>query len=304
MSMFWSGWIKFLVVLNVGITFFLFIYAVRVKIPKQPDGTTGHVWAHGVLREGVRKLPMWWIVLSAAMFVWGITYLVLYPGFGSNEGVLGWTQEGKLEREMDQNLARLEATYEGFRDVPLEHLALDGDAQRIGERLFIDNCSACHGRQGQGNPGYPRLNDHVWNWGGSPDEILTSIRDGRNGIMAPLGAALGEQGTIEAAHYVASLSGIDHDAQLVDAGQEQYGKICVACHGVDATGNKMLGAPDLTAGAFMHGKSVDAIIETITHGRTGEMPAWKGRLNDDEIRLVASWVIGNVDTPQSATGSP
>lgn len=302
--MFWSGWIKFLVVLNLGITFFLFIYAVRVKIPKHSDGTTGHVWAHGVLREGVRKLPMWWIVLSASMFVWGITYLVLYPGFGSNEGVLGWTQEGKLEREMGANLERLEATYEGFRNVPLEQLALDGDAQRIGERLFIDNCAACHGRQGQGNPGYPRLNDHVWNWGGSPDEILTSIRDGRNGIMAPLGAALGEQGTIEAAHYVASLSGIDHDAQLAEAGQDQYGKICVACHGVDATGNKMLGAPDLTAGAFMHGKDVDAIIATITHGRTGEMPAWKARLDDDEIRLVASWVIGNVDTPQSATGSP
>ena len=75
MSPFWSAWIMFLVVLNLGITLFLFIWGQCVKIPVQPDGTSGHVWAHGVLREGVRTLPLWWVVLSASMFVVGFAYL-------------------------------------------------------------------------------------------------------------------------------------------------------------------------------------------------------------------------------------
>src|SRR5690606_32805010 len=96
MSLGWSLWVMFLVVFNMGITFFLFIWGQRVEIPVLPDGTSGHVWAHGVLREGVRKLPRWWVFLSASMFAWGIAYLVLYPGFGSSKGVLGWTSHGEL----------------------------------------------------------------------------------------------------------------------------------------------------------------------------------------------------------------
>ena len=69
MSRFWSGWVMFLVVLNLGITLFLFVWSQRLKIPTRSDGTTGHVWAHGVLREGVRRLPMWWVIFSAGMFV-------------------------------------------------------------------------------------------------------------------------------------------------------------------------------------------------------------------------------------------
>ena len=295
MSGFWSGWVQFLVVLNMGITFFLFIFAIRARIPKLPDGTTGHVWAHGVIREGLHDLPMWWIVSSAGWFLVAWIYLVLYPGFGNNPGVLGWTSHQQLEERLAKNRERLEYTYEQFRGLALERLALDEDAHRIGHRLFIDNCSACHGRNGQGNPGFPRLNDNFWTWGGSPDDILATITHGRNGMMAPLGAALGEQGTRETAHYVASLSGMEHDPALVEAGKERFGTLCAACHGPDAKGNPMLGAPDLTAGIFLHSVGVEGIIETINEGRTGEMPAWLGRLDEDEIRLVAAWVIGNVE---------
>ena len=68
MSTFWSLWVMFLVVLNGSITLFLFMWAQKVEIPVLEDGTTGHVWAHGVLRESVRRLPGWWTVASAAFF--------------------------------------------------------------------------------------------------------------------------------------------------------------------------------------------------------------------------------------------
>ena len=69
MSDFWSTWVIVLLVLNLALALFLFIWAQRVKIPTEPDGTTGHVWAHGVLREGVRKLPFWWVIYSVVGLV-------------------------------------------------------------------------------------------------------------------------------------------------------------------------------------------------------------------------------------------
>src|SRR5688500_10479212 len=109
MSKFWSSWVMFLVVINLGITLFLFFLSQRIRIPTQPDGTTGHVWAHGVLREGVRRLPLWWVLFSASMFVVGFTYLALYPGFGSYKGLLGWTSQAEWRRDTAVNNAKLEA---------------------------------------------------------------------------------------------------------------------------------------------------------------------------------------------------
>ena len=103
MTEFWSGWVILLVVFTLGASLFLFIYGLRVDIPTQPDGTSGHVWAHGVLREGVRSLPVWWIVISAIGFVAAFGYLALYPGFGAYKGVLGWTAHDELARDQAAN---------------------------------------------------------------------------------------------------------------------------------------------------------------------------------------------------------
>ena len=83
MSSFWSGWVIFLLTLTLGITLVLFVWAQIVRIVTEPDGTTGHVWAHGVLRESVRNLPLWWLVISAIALSAALVYLALYPGFGA-----------------------------------------------------------------------------------------------------------------------------------------------------------------------------------------------------------------------------
>jgi mono/diheme cytochrome c family protein len=33
------------------------------------------------------------------------------------------------------------------------------------------------------------------------------------------------------------------------------------------------------------------VAESIRDGRTGVMPAWGKRLNDDELRVIAAWVL-------------
>lgn len=290
MSTGWSLWVMFLIVLNLGITLFLFLWGPRAKIPVQPDGTSGHVWAHGVLREGVRKLPLWWLLFSGAMFIVGFAYLALYPGFGNHKGILGWTAHGELARDVAANDAKLDELLVRFRQYPVEQLAGDPSAIQMGKQLFLDNCEACHGREGRGNTllGAPNLTDHDWLYGGDGKTILTSIQNGRAGVMPPW-ASLGEQNVKNLAQYVLSLSGAPHDAAMAAAGQPLFAT-CAACHGPEGKGNQALGAPNLTDTIWLHGGTVADIERTIGGGRQGAMPAWSSRLTEDQMRVLAAYV--------------
>ncbi|NMW23646.1 cytochrome-c oxidase, cbb3-type subunit III [Rhodanobacter denitrificans] len=290
MSTGWSLWVMFLVVLNMGITFFLYLWGPRAKIPTLPDGTSGHVWAHGVLREGVRKLPLWWVLFSGAMFVIGFIYLALFPGFGSFKGLLGWTSHGELAHNVAVSEATLAPLMERFKLYPVEQLASDPAAQQMGKVLFEDNCAACHQRSAKGNValGAPDLSDGDWLYGGSGSDITTSIHDGRSGVMPPW-ASLGADNVKNLAQYVLSLSGSPHDAAKAAAGQPLFAT-CAACHGAEGKGNQALGAPNLTDHIWLHGGSVADIEKTIGEGRQGHMPAWSPRLSDEQIRVVAAYV--------------
>ncbi|HEY8587412.1 MAG TPA: cytochrome-c oxidase, cbb3-type subunit III [Rhodanobacter sp.] len=290
MSTGWSLWVMFLVTLNLGITFLLYLWGPRAKIPTLPDGTSGHVWAHGVLREGVRKLPLWWVLFSGAMFICGFTYLVLYPGFGNHKGVLGWTSHGELAAAVAANEAKRAPLMERFRLYPVEQLANDPAALQMGKVLFEDNCSACHQRSATGNVplGAPDLTDNDWLYGSSGSDIITSIHDGRSGVMPPW-SSLGEDNVKNLAQYVLSLSGSPHDATMAAAGQPLFAT-CAACHGADGKGNQALGAPNLTDQVWLHGGTVADIEKSIGEGRQGHMPAWSPRLSDDQIRVVAAYV--------------
>lgn len=292
MSTFWSLWIMFLVTFNLGLTFFLFVWGLRVKIPSLPDETTGHVWAHGVLREGLRRLPLWWVLMSAAMFLAGFIYLVRYPGFGSYAGTLGWTAHGQLADDSAANQEKLQPLMQSFEGQTLEQLAMNVDATTIGERLFVDNCAACHGREAQGNHalGTPNLVDADALYGNDETALMTSILNGRNGIMPPIGAALAEADVTATAHYVRSLSGLEHDAAQAQAGQTTFNTFCAACHTPQGTGNPLLGAPNLTDAIWLQDNDLASIEHTIRNGRSGTMPPWNDRLGEQNARLIGAWL--------------
>ena len=123
MSGFWSVWVMVLACVTAAVSLFLFVWALRMRIPTDADGTTGHVWAHGVLREAVRPLPLWWVLISVGAFVFAVAYLVLYPGFGGFGGKLGWSSQGELQRNATANAAKLEARLGPLRAVGLAQLA-------------------------------------------------------------------------------------------------------------------------------------------------------------------------------------
>ncbi len=291
MSGFWSWWVIGLIVFNLGVTFSLFLWAPRAKVPTLPDGTTGHVWAHGVLREGMHRLPRWWIALSLAMFIAAFAYLALYPGFGNHAGALRWTSRGQLEGDVAANRARLAATLRRYAGVPVETLAGDPAVRAMGLVLFRDNCAACHGPEGRGNPllGAPDLTDDDWLYGGDGETILASVLDGRHGVMPAWGAQFGDADIDNLAHYVLSLSGAPHDAAKALVGQALFA-VCAACHGAEGRGNPALGAPNLTDTIWLYGGDPETIRTSIREGRGGVMPAWRARLGPERARVLAAYV--------------
>ncbi|MCC7461311.1 MAG: cytochrome-c oxidase, cbb3-type subunit III [Gammaproteobacteria bacterium] len=303
MSSGWSWWVIGLIIFNLGGTFLLFLWAPRARVPVLPDGTTGHVWAHGALREGMHRLPGWWIALSFSMYAVAIGYLVLYPGFGNRVGTLEWTSAKELAAATAANSARLDPLLARLTTLSVEALADDVQARRLGERLFIDNCAACHDRSARGNAllGAPDLTDGDWLFGGTGADITTSIRDGRAGVMPPWNA-LGEATVRNLAQHVLSLAGQPHDAAAATAAAPIFQSTCSACHGQDGRTHALPGVPDLTDSVWLYGGTPAAIETTIRDGRQGQMPAWTPRLSDADIHVLAGYVYhlshrGNATTP-------
>jgi cytochrome c oxidase cbb3-type subunit 3 len=295
-STFWSTWVIVLAVVTFGISFLLLCWAPWVRIPTQSDGTTTHVWAHGVLREGVKDLPRWWLVVSYLAFIVAALYVLLFPGLGNYRGLLNWTSTEALQEEAARNDELMAALVQRVREQPIEQLAADPDASRIGRRLFVDNCAACHGSDARGMPalGAPHLLDDDWLYGGDAKAILASILDGRRGTMPPFGATIDAAGVSNLTHYVAGLSGEPRDAVKAALGKPLF-QACAACHGATGKGNTALGAPDLTDRTWLYGGSLADIEQTIRAGRSGVMPAWRDRLGEDGARLVAAWIYGNAN---------
>jgi len=243
-----------------------------------------------VLRESVRKLPWWWVVYSLIGVAGCFAYLFL-----SRAG--GWSSVGDLQRDTAANQQVLETTLAPLRGSSLGQLAGNSTATTIGHRLYLDNCAACHGARALGNTalGAPNLTDADSLHGVDPDSVMASIRDGRIGTMPAWGAALGVDGVKEVAAYVLGFSGVKTPEDWRAAGKARYEAMCVACHGPDGRGNPALGAPDLTDKTWLYGGSFDRVAESIRDGRTGVMPAWGKRLNEDELRVIAAWVLAQAN---------
>ena len=288
-SGFWDVYIAIVSVVSiVACAVFLRSQSVR-KVSADKGETTGHTWDED-LAEYNNPLPRWWSWLFYITVLFALVYLVLYPGLGSWPGTLGWSQVGQLEQETARAQARLGPMYEKFAAMDVKTLAGNPQARAVGEKLFLNNCAQCHASDAGGSRGFPSLSDRDWLWGGDPASIRTTIAEGRTGIMPPFGQALGENGTKDVAHYVMSLSGGTHDSIRKARGEALFKSTCAACHGAEGKGNPLLGAPNLTDRIWLHGGGEPSIIQTITQGRTNQMPAHKDLLSGPQIHLLTSYV--------------
>ncbi len=265
--------------------------------------TTGHVW-DGDLAEYNNPLPSWWRNLFWLTIFFSVVYLVLYPGFGTFPGVLGWTSRGAYTAERTAIDDSVEPLFAKYKAMDVKQLAADPEARAIGERLFLNYCSQCHGSSALGGRGFPNLTDKDWLWGGDPDTIVTTITNGRTGVMPALGPNIGPEGVKNVAAYVRSLSKLPHDKLAAQLGKPVFEQNCAACHGPDGKGTAAVGAPNLTDEAWLFGSSEATITEGVMRGRnlsvsegTTAMPAFNSVLGEAKIRLLAAYVWGLSNGP-------
>ncbi len=293
-SGFWDYYVAILAIVSiVGCGVLLKMQSKR-RVVTNNSGTpetTGHAWDGGELQEYHNPMPRWWIMLFYITIVFSIVYLILFPGLGTQyKGALKWTSAGQHADEMKRAEEAYGPMFAAFLQKPVEAVAADQKGRQIGERIFLNNCAQCHGSDARGSKGFPNLADSEWMYGGDPEALKTTIAGGRQGAMPPMAAALGNADDVtDVANYVLSLSGTAHDSARAAKGKEKFA-VCAACHGPEGKGNQQVGAPDLTNKIWLYGGSVATITETITKGRAGVMPAWKGTLSDAEIHLVSAYV--------------
>ncbi len=296
---FWSLYVAGLTLVSIVACAVLLTMQHKKRAPGQAVGTTGHQWDED-LAEYNNPLPKWWMWLFWITIVFGLVYLALYPGLGTFKGVLGWTSTGQYQAEQAQADTQYGPVFKKYAAMEIEAIAKDPQGKAMGERMFLTYCSQCHGSDARGAKGFPNLADKDWLWGGEPQAILTSILEGRNGVMPPMGAAVGgPEGVKEVAHYVLSLSGGTHDAKLAEAGKAKFAA-CAACHGPEAKGNPALGAPNLTDKVWLHGGSLAAISEQIDKGRNNLMPAHKEFLGPERSKILAGYVWSLSQAPAAA----
>ncbi len=289
MSSFWSWFIIILTVVNIAGAVWLMYSNTQRRTPGT-TAVTGHKW-DGDLEEYNNPLPRWWLGLFYVTVLMSIAYFILYPGLGNFSGVYGWTQTSQYQAEMEAAEAKYAEFYARFRDMDLAQLAADEQAMAAAGNIFGNNCAACHGSGGRGAVGFPNLTDASWQYGGSPDDILATLNNGRNGVMPAQAAILGDDGVEEVVAYVLSISGRDAPADKAAAGGARFAQICAACHGPDGKGNKLIGAPNLTDDVWVFGGSAADIRYALVNGRANQMPAQLPLLGEDRTRLMAAYVL-------------
>ncbi len=269
--------------------------------------TTGHEWDG--IKELNTPLPRWWVLTFYATILWSIGYWVVYPAWplvnGYTHGVLNYTNRAAVT----EDLSKLEALRgEKMKVLGTASLAdIEKDpallalARARGKTVFGDNCAPCHGSGAAGAKGYPNLNDDDWLWGGTLDQISQTIQFGARSGHAKAHEsqmlAFGRDGTLKkdeivtVANYVRALSGLSTAAGYdAAAGKKLFEDNCVSCHGDGGKGNQELGAPNLTDKIWLYGSDEATLIETITNGRAGVMPAWVGRLDPVTIKALTVYV--------------
>ncbi|KTS96251.1 cytochrome-c oxidase, cbb3-type subunit III [Pseudomonas parafulva] len=311
MTAFWSTYISVLTIGSlIGLTWLL-LGTRKGQSNSTTDQTMGH--SFDGIEEYDNPLPKWWFWLFVGTLVFSAGYLVLYPGLGNWKGILpgyedGWTGVNEWQKEMDKADAKFGPIFAKYAAMPVEEVAKDPQALKMGSRLFASNCSVCHGSDAKGAYGFPNLTDNDWRWGGEPETIKASIMNGRHGVMPAWAEVIGEQGVSDVAAFV--LTNLDGrklpEGVKADPvkGKELFASNCVACHGPEGKGTPAMGAPDLThPQAFIYGSSFAQLQQTIRYGRQGQMPAQAEIQGNDKVHLLAAYVysLSQGDTAQGVT---
>jgi len=132
---------------------------------------------------------------------------------------------------------------------------------------------------------------------------IPMVHDASKGILGwtqiqELKEAVAENDAIKGP-YLQKVAAMSGDELLADAGMRNfseqaakalYGDNCAGCHGAGGEGATGL-FPVLADDDWLYGGSMDNIIESITEGHQGNMPAHEGSIDEADINALADFVI-------------
>jgi cytochrome c oxidase cbb3-type subunit 3 len=267
--------------------------------------TVGHEWDG--IKELNNPLPRWWVWVWLVTCIWSVGYWVVYPAWptlsGHTKGIGGHTQFIELAKSQQEIVERQQGYLEKFEEASNQDILNDPELYAFaiagGRSAFKDNCATCHGTGGAGSKGYPNLNDDDWLWGGTLEDIHTTIqygiRAGNDDTRLSQMPAFGEEGTLNreeiyaVVDYVLTLSG-GKQKESYAQGSQVFQEQCISCHGDSGKGNRDLGAPNLTDKIWLYGGDRKTMYKTVYYSRAGVMPAWKNRLDKNTIRQLTVYL--------------
>ena len=288
--------------------------------------TTGHAW-DGDIQEFNNPLPRWWLWSFYATVVFAVLYWIVYPawpvGKSFTKGVLNnitysvngeertthWNTRALLIKDMQEGKEALRTKEYMAKVAAADNAQILADPEMmdfvrsVAKGVFGDNCAACHGSGGAGVVGlFPNLADDDWLWGGSLEDIQTTLAQGRTGYMPAFARTFNDEQLDDLAHFVLSLSGHEVPADKLARGQRLFTSQdggCYYCHTAEGTGLKSQGAANLTDNIWtiadvsaqpeLAGK-LAAVKGVIRNGVTRVMPAWEARLDETQIKLLTLYV--------------
>ncbi|MBO9631886.1 MAG: c-type cytochrome [Chitinophagaceae bacterium] len=127
------------------------------------------------IRELDNRLPPWWIYGFYATIVFAVIYLWRYHV--SESAPLSQQEYAiAMEKAEEQKAAYLKKTANNVDENTVK-LLTDASALDAGNKVFTQNCAACHGKAGEGTVG-PNLTDDYWLHGGSIQDIFKTVKYG------------------------------------------------------------------------------------------------------------------------------
>jgi mono/diheme cytochrome c family protein len=155
----------------------------------------------------------------------------------------------------------------------------------VGQPLYQTHCAKCHGEEGKGVvPGARNFTDLDYMRGETPASFYAAVTEGR-GEMPSFRDMLTSDERWDVVFYMWRFSTTGETLAL---GKGLYEANCAACHGDDGVG-KVLGAADFTDLRIMDDRAPRDFYLTVTQGK-GSMPAWQGRLSQDERWAVIDYL--------------
>jgi cbb3-type cytochrome c oxidase subunit III len=170
--------------------------------------------------------------------------------------------------------------------------------------VYAANCTGCHGAEGEGTAIAPPLNDDTLRSQKSDQELQRIITSGVPGtLMAGWSQALAEPDIADMAALIRYWDEIpagaipqpelpsiaSTDAEVIATGGQLFNIACSNCHGSNGQGTPM--APALNTQSFLAETNDQAIKAIISQGVSDtRMPAWGGRLSDDQLNALVSFI--------------